>query len=72
MRERLRALLVELEDIDHFIQQGCIDPHHLECFKEYDDESEDPENLMAGSDRLTGTAFSAIEELMDMIKETEE
>lgn len=72
MRERLRALLAELEDIDHFIQQGCIDTHHLACFKACDDEIEDTENLMAESDRLTGAAFSAIEELMDMMKETEE
>jgi hypothetical protein len=68
MRERLRALLCELEDINHFVQQGCVDPHHLACFDGYD--NEDHEKLMAESDRLTGSAYSAIEELMDMMKES--
>jgi len=70
MRQRLIALLAELEDINHYIQNGCIDPIHLACFEGY--ETEDPERLMAETDRLTSTAFSAIEDLCAMMKESEE
>lgn len=67
MIERLRALLIELEDIDYFIQQGCIDPAHLYCFKDVD--SSDPDFLMSESDRLTGIAYSAIDDLIEMMED---
>lgn len=66
MIDRLRALLIELEDIDCFIQQGCIDPTHLYCFR--DSDSSDPDFLMSESDRLTGIAYSAIDDLIQMME----
>jgi len=71
MHERLRKLLEELESIDYYIQGGCIDLFRLSCFKDCDNEEVEPDFLMAESDRLTGIAFSAIDELMEMMKEEE-
>jgi len=67
MRSRLVDVLIELEDINAYLQNGCIDPLHLSCFKDY--ESKDHNELMTKSDQLTSTAFSAIEELGEMMKE---
>jgi len=70
MRKRLIALLEELEDINAIIQNGCIDPLNLACFDGY--ETEDHERLMSEADRLTGDAFSAIDDLSAMMKENNE
>ena len=68
MRQRLIAVLEELEDINAIIQNGCIDPLNLACFEDYD--TGDHERLMAETDRLTSTAFSAVEDLCGMMKES--
>jgi len=70
MRNRLMAVLGELEDINYFVQQGCIDPMHLECFEESDTAT--PDELMAKTDELIGAAHEAIEKLYDMMKENDQ
>lgn len=67
MRNRLMAVLAEIEDINCFIQHGCIDPAHLYCFRDVD--SSDPDFLMSESDRLTGIAYSAIDDLIEMMED---
>lgn len=69
MRNRLMAVLAEIEDIDCFVQQGCIDPMHLQYFKESD--TANPDELMAKTDELIGVAHEAIEKLYDMMKESD-
>lgn len=70
MRKRLMTILAELENINYFVQQGCIDPMHLECFEESD--TRNPDELMAKTDELTGVAHEAIEKLYDMMKENDQ
>lgn len=70
MRNRLMAALAELEDINYFVQQGCIDPMHLQYFKESDTRNQD--ELMAKTDELIGVAHEAIEKLYDMMKENDQ
>lgn len=67
MRERLRELLAEIEDINMCIQQGCVDPANLECFKDAD--SKDHNELMATTDKLISRAHEPIEKLYSMMKE---
>jgi len=70
MRERLKAVMAEIEDINAIIQNGSIDPAILSCFDGHD--SDDSDRLMEETDRLIGVAFSAIDDLCEMIKENEE
>ena len=67
MRERIRQILEELESINHEIQHGGVDPHHLMCFKDFD--KLDIQEMLDVTDRLIGDAFSALEPLYDMMKE---
>lgn len=67
MKERLRAILEELELINCDIQNGCIDPSALKCFKDSDDS--DTVSLMEESDRLLTEAAGLIEQLFYMMKE---
>ena len=69
MRERLIDLLGEIEDIDAFIQNGCIDSANLACFKGVDNEDQD--RLMSESNRLTQEALTALNNLLNMMKEGE-
>lgn len=63
MLSRLRDLLAEIEDINYYIQSGCVDPSHLSCFK--DKEVESADQIMALTDTLLGEAFSAIFKLTE-------
>ena len=68
MQRRLREILEELEDINAHIQQGCVDPSNLNCFKD----SLSREYVMAEADYKTGDAFSAIDNLLTLMKEEEQ
>lgn len=59
--DRLRALLGEIEEINYFIQQGCIDREAFSGMKE----TTDPDHAMNTFDHKTGVAFTAIEQLLE-------
>ena len=65
MQQRLRGVLSELEDINRHIQEGCVDPSLLNCFKE----SLGSEFVMAEADSKIGDAFSAIDNLLTLMKD---
>lgn len=65
MLARLRAMLAELEDVNFFIQNGCIDPNHLHCFK--DEHLNNPNEAMATTEKLIQEAYSALDKLTDMM-----
>lgn len=63
MKERIRKLLVEIEDINNCIQAGATAPVILSCFKDASYESMDE------ADRLTTEAGNSLEKLSDLMKD---
>lgn len=69
MQNRLKNLLAEIEDINNYFQNGCIDRSNLEAFK--DRYKEDPDELMCQCDDYLQKAFDAIDHLTEMMEEEE-
>lgn len=67
MRERLRKILEELEDINAQIQQGGVDPSALDCFKDL--QFRDIQQAMDKVDVFLTDAGCNIENAMNMMKE---
>lgn len=61
--ERLRELLIELEDIDNHIQESCIDQSLLNSVRN----ESDPEEIRLKTSELTSLANHAIEDLIDYL-----
>lgn len=67
MKEAIKELLGEIENISWYFQEGCIDPIRLSCFKDYGNKDQD--SLINTAEKLLGDAFCALDKLCDMMKD---
>lgn len=65
MKERLMAVMTELEDINYILQNACVDPSILQLLGKLGEG--DPEVAVNEADRLLFAAYEQVDKLIDLI-----